>query len=83
MNEKTVSALPRKSKTCSLKRKKATMEIVPATECSGLPESSIPRPARVTAKQAYAQMIASAGNLGAAGSVLPGFALGRKTPGAS
>jgi hypothetical protein len=47
------------------------------------PKSSKLPPRKVTAKEAYAQMIASAGNLGAKGSVLPAFAHGRKTPGAS
>jgi hypothetical protein len=45
-------------------------------------KSSKASPHKVTAKEAYAQMIASAGNMGGKGSVLPAFAYGRKTPGA-
>ena len=39
-------------------------------------------PLGMSLEEAYAQMIASAGNLGEKSSLLPDFARGRKTPGA-
>ncbi len=38
---------------------------------------------KVPKKEAYAQMMASAGNLKGLNSLIPNFAIGRKTPGAS
>jgi hypothetical protein len=74
------------------------MNETPEKKTSGTPPASLPiskegtettndesakaSPLGMSLEEAYAQMIASAGNMGEKSSLLPDFARGRKTPGA-